>query len=145
MIIPHPLASKPGRPTSASGGISGADGSLRAVDTPSARRLLRPPIAALVGSRKANPAHDALQRRVAWCILVRLPRADVPVSVLADVQRDRHRQVHEEQHGANLNIANLASVKSAAHREDGHAWISLAGCDCADGRTDGFGQRAHLG
>jgi hypothetical protein len=36
---PQPAASNPGTPASAIGGISGADGSRTAVDTPSARTL----------------------------------------------------------------------------------------------------------
>src|SRR5262249_41898053 len=43
-----------------------------------------------------------------------------------------------------INKGAAPSV-SAVPRENADARSSLAGCDCADGRVDGFGQRAHPG
>jgi len=53
-------------------------------------------------------------------------RADVPVSALVNVQRDRHRRrtirfLDQKAKLRGLCIASLASAMSAAQREDRHA------------------------
>jgi hypothetical protein len=61
-----------------------------------------------------------------WCILNVAARADVPVSALVNVQRDRHRRrtirfLDQKAKLRGLCIASLASAMSAAQREDRHA------------------------